>query len=210
MRRILIGFCLVALLWAALSMWQPKSAASAISTLSNLTHNMSLSNLTLPGSQGSSSVEGPPTISAAFIDSVLAHAGSPAKGTGQALYQDALQYGIDDAYALAFFQHESTFGTTGVATVTLSLGNIRCTPGYQCIEGYRAYQSWQEGYEDWYKLIRNLYIDKWGLRTVQAIIPVYAPASDHNDVPGYIAAVENAVKVWRTGKFASAGVKLAA
>jgi hypothetical protein len=184
-------------------MWNPKGAATAISTLSHMTHNMSLSNLMLPGgSQGSSSsgVEGKPTLSAAFINNVLAAAGSKAAGTGQALYQDALQYGIDDAYALAFFMHESQFGTTGVARATLSLGNIRCTPGYVCIEGFRAYQSWQAGYEDWYKLIRNLYIGQWHLTTVEQIIPTYAPSSDGNNVAGYIRAIENAVSTWRTGK----------
>jgi len=196
MRRFFFGLCLVALLYAGLTMWQPGKTVATISTLNNLTHN-----LTLPGSQGSSSsVEGKPTVEASFIDRVLEASGSRAAGTGQALYQDALQYGIDDAYALAFFLHESMFGTTGVARATLSLGNIRCTPGYTCIQGFRAYQTWQAGYEDWYRLIRNLYINQWGLRTVEAIIPIYAPARDHNDVTGYVAAVENAVRTWRAGK----------
>jgi hypothetical protein len=210
MKIVFVCLCLLALWYGLFTMVQnPKSEAAAINTFHNLTHN-----ITLPGSQGSSSssVEGKPTLSAAFIDSVLATYHSRAAGTGQALYQDALQYGIDDAYALAFFMHESTFGTAGVARATLSLGNIRCTAGYSCIQGYRAYQTWQDGYEDWYRLIRNLYIDQWGLRTVEQIIPTYAPASDHNDVPGYITAIENAVRTWRTeaSKTANSDVKLAA
>ena len=40
--------------------------------------------------------------------------------------------------------------------------------------------SWQDGYEQWYKLIRNLYVAQWGLVTVDQIIPTYAPSSDHN------------------------------
>ena len=36
-------------------------------------------------------------------------------GTGQALYDLSVQSQIDDAFALAFFQHESAFGTTGMA-----------------------------------------------------------------------------------------------
>lgn len=200
MKRFLFGLALVGLLYAALTMWQPKSAATAVN---KLTHNMNLSNLTLPGgSQGSSStsIEGKPTISATLINSILAAAGSSANGTGQALYDLGVKYGIDPVYALAFFQHESTFGTAGVARATLSLGNIRCSAGYVCIEGFRAYQSWQQGYEDWYQLIRNLYISQWGLRTVEQIIPTYAPASDHNNVAGYISTIENAVNAWRTGK----------
>lgn len=145
----------------------------------------------------SSSVLGPPTLSAAFVNQVLAQAHSPAQGTGAALYQLSKQYGIDDADALAFFQHESLFGTTGVARVTRSLGNIRCSPGYRCIDGYRTYTSWVAGYQDWYALIRHLYIDQWHRNTVAAIVPVYAPTSDGNNVSAYITAVDQAVSTWR-------------
>ncbi|HJT60004.1 MAG TPA: glucosaminidase domain-containing protein [Ktedonobacteraceae bacterium] len=149
---------------------------------------------------GGLEVRGMPTLSVAFVNRVLAAAHSPAQGTGQALYDLSKQYGIDDVYALAFFQHESQFGTTGVARVTRSLGNIRCSSGYRCIDGYRAYASWQAGYEDWYQLVRSLYITRWHLTTVQQIVPVYAPASDHNDVQAYIAAIVHAVAVWRAGQ----------
>src|SRR6266550_1008754 len=95
----------------------------------------------------------PNTTVKAFVDKILSAANSKAAGTGQALYNLSVKYGIDDAYALAFFEHESVYGTTGVARATLSLGNIRCSEGYQCVEGYRAYSSWVAGYEDWYRLI---------------------------------------------------------
>jgi hypothetical protein len=145
-------------------------------------------------------VRGAPTLSASFVNQVLAVAHSPAQGTGQALYDLSRKSGIDDAYALAFFQHESQFGTTGMALLTHSLGNIRCSAGYQCINGYRSYSSWRAGYQDWYQLIHTLYIDTWHLTTVEQIIPVYAPTSDGNDVAGYIAAVEQAVAHWRHGE----------
>src|SRR5260370_14577698 len=77
-------------------------------------------------------LEGPPTVTASFIDQVLAHAGSPAAGTGQTLYSLGVQDGIDPVYALAFFHHESSFGTTGEATVTHSLGNERCIADRPC------------------------------------------------------------------------------
>jgi hypothetical protein len=67
-------------------------------------------------------VVGVPTIDADFINQVLDAYDSPARGKGQALYDLGEQYGIDPVYALAFFMHESRFGTTGVAQVTLSLG----------------------------------------------------------------------------------------
>ncbi len=201
-KRIIVALCLVALLYGLLNMWQeqPGKTASLSSSLSS-----TLNRVMQSASRQSSStdVEGKPTLSAAFIDKVLAAFHSRAAGTGEALYSLGVQYGIDPAYALAFFMHESTFGTTGVARATLSLGNIRCTPGYQCIEGYRAYASYQNGYLDWYRLIRNLYITQWHLTTVQAIIPVYAPSSDHNDVASYIAAIERAVRTWRAGEVRS-------
>src|SRR5258708_10586270 len=62
---------------------------------------------------GSYSVVGAPTISADFIDKVLAAYGSPASGKGQALYDLGVKYGIDPVFALAMFQHESSFGKTG-------------------------------------------------------------------------------------------------
>jgi hypothetical protein len=148
----------------------------------------------------SSSMVGSPSLSAAFVNRVLTAYRSPASGTGQALYELSQQYDIDDAYALAFFLHESAFGTTGVARLTRSLGNIRCSDGYVCIDGFRAYASWIAGYQDWYHLIRSLYIDQWHLTTLQQIVLVYAPAADHNNVAGYIAAVLAAVTTWRAGR----------
>src|SRR5258706_2150809 len=145
-------------------------------------------------------VRGTPTLTAGFVNQALAAAHSPAQATGQTLYDLSKQYGIDDAYALAFFEQESQFGTTGMARLTHSLGNIRCSAGYQCNNGYRAYSSWAAGEADWYQLIHGLYIDTWHLTTVEQIIPVYAPESDGNDVAGYIAAVEQAVQSWQRGE----------
>ncbi len=188
MRKVIVGLCLIAILYGLLNMWHdPKSEVNAVASITNRVTQLA-----------HQSVEGKPSLSAAFVDKVLAAANSRAAGTGQALYDLSKKYGIDDAYALAFFQHESTFGTGGVARATLSLGNIRCSDGYQCIEGYRAYSSWIAGYEDWYRLIRTLYISQWHLSTVEQIVPKYAPSSE-NDVAGYIAAVLKDVSTWRAG-----------
>lgn len=138
-----------------------------------------------------------PTVDAATIARVLRGYGSPAVGAAETIYRLGVEYGIDPAYCLAFFIHESTAGTAGVARVTKSVGNIRHTPGYRNYEGYRHYDSWEEGIEDWYKLISDLYIDGWGLTTVDAIIPVYAPSSDGNNPAGYAATVKKLVAGWR-------------
>jgi len=157
----------------------------------------------LPKNPGPYSVLGKPTVSAALINKVLASYNSPTKGMGQSLYNLGVQYGIDPVYAMAFFMHESLFGTTGEARATLSLGNERCIPDRSCIDqnrgGYAKMNSWQDGFEHWYKLIRNLYVAQWGLVTVDKIIPRYAPNSDGNNEKEYIASLKHEIDIWRAG-----------
>jgi hypothetical protein len=157
----------------------------------------------LPKNPGKYSVLGKPTISVKQINTILASYKSPTAGMGQSLYDLGVQYGIDPVYAIAFFMHESGFGTAGEATVTLSLGNERCIPDRPCIDqdrgGYAKMNSWQDGFEHWYKLIRNLYVAQWGLVTVDQIIPKYAPNSDGNNEKEYIANLKYEVDKWRSG-----------
>jgi hypothetical protein len=94
---------------------------------------------------GTHLVTGAPTLSASQVDAILSRAGSPAAGTGETFYQQSLLTGINDTWPLAFFQHESNSGLKGWAVVNRSIGNIRCTAGYACNGGYRAYSSWQAG-----------------------------------------------------------------
>ena len=154
--------------------------------------------------QDSYVVVGPPTISAAFIDTLLSAYHSPAAGLGSVITDQGVHYGIDPVYALAFFWHESGFGTTGEARVTRSPGNERCLADRPCIDqergGYALMHSWADGFAHWFRLIRDLYVKQWGLVTVAQIIPRYAPGSDGNDETAYIQAVEHAVDVWRSGK----------
>jgi hypothetical protein len=155
-----------------------------------------------PVAPGAHSVIGSPTITADKIAQVLKQYNSPAVGVSQAIYDMGVKYGIDPAYALAFFIHESSAGTKGIAVTTKSLGNIRQTnnSGFEGYQGFRKYPSWEAGAEDWYKLIRNLYIDGWNLKTVEQIIPKYAPAADSNNPPVYINAVNTLVESWRNSK----------
>lgn len=157
----------------------------------------------VPAHYGPYAVLGKPTISASFINQVLASYNSPAAGKGQTLYDLGVKYGIDPVFALAFFMHESLFGTTGEARATLSLGNLRCIPTRPCIDqdrgGYAQMYSWEDGFEQWYKLIRNLYVAQWGLVTVDQIIPKYAPNSDGNDEQEYIASLKHEIDTWHAG-----------
>ena len=153
----------------------------------------------IPGFSAPYKVIGKPTITVEFINSVLEQYESPTSGKGQALYDFGVKYGINPAYALAFFLQESSFGKHGVAATTHSLGNIRATAGHPEYNGYRKYTTWEEGFEDWYQLIAHTYVAKWGLKTVDQIIPRYAPSSDNNNVALYIDTVKQAVDKWNQG-----------
>jgi hypothetical protein len=156
-----------------------------------------------PIAPGEHSVVGPPTISADDVEAVLREYNSPAVGTGPIWIELGQKYGIDPAYALAFFVHESTAGTNpgwaglkpGGAS-THNVGNIICAGYSSCFGRFRDYSSWDEGIEDWYKLIANEYIDGRGTQTVEQIIPIYAPAFENN-VNAYINAVVSTVEGWR-------------
>jgi hypothetical protein len=155
---------------------------------------------------GEHSLLSQPTITAAAIDTILSQYHSPAAGTGQAWITLGQRYGIDPAYALAFFIHESSAGTSpgwaglkANGTSTHNIGNIICAGYATCYGRFRDYASWEEGIDDWYKLISDEYVGGRGAHTVEQIIPVYAPSSDNNDVPAYIQAVVSMVDNWRRG-----------
>ncbi len=146
------------------------------------------------------SVQGKPTISASFIETIFTKAHSPAHGTGQALYNLGVKYGIDPVFALAIFREESVFGTLGEARASLSLGNLRCIPDYPCPDGYAWFPNWRTGYDAFYRLIKVEYVGRRGLTTLSQIIPVYAPASDGNDPASYLAIIERSIAAWRQGE----------
>ncbi len=149
-------------------------------------------------------VMGAPTITPAQIEQVLQEWNSPAVGHGQELYDLGVRYNINPAIALAFFIHESGAGSNRAwagwkpdGTTTHNIGNIICTPGWRCHGRFRDYNTWGEGMEDWYKLIRDLYVGEWRRETVEDIIPKYAPASDNNDEQAYINSVKRMVEGWQ-------------
>ena len=146
---------------------------------------------------GGDSVVGGPSLSADSINRVLVSNGSPASGTGQSLHDLSLQYGVDDAYALAVFRKESSYGRYGAAYYNHALGNIICAGYYSCNGRFRSYPSWADGYADFYRLIKNEYVAH-GLTTVQAITPVYAPSSENNTAL-YASQVRASLAAFRQG-----------
>jgi len=146
------------------------------------------------------SLTGSPSISVTFIDQVLRKYHSPAAGLGKTFSDLGVKYGIDPAFALAFFQHESGFGLHGVAVSSLSIGNIRCLPDVVCRDGFAFFPSWQAGIKAWYVLVAGpLYVGA-GLTTVSQVVHRYAPSADHNDEVAYVQAVTQSVLAWRSGQ----------
>lgn len=145
-----------------------------------------------------------PSLSPEQIDRILASYDSPATGTGQIWYNIGLERGIDPAFAVAFFIHESSAGTAQAwaglkpdGSTTHNVGNIICASYATCYGRFRDYPSWEVGIGDWYRLIDVEYLQGRGHQTVADIIPVYAPSFE-NDVNGYVHVVQRLVDQWRT------------
>lgn len=144
--------------------------------------------------------------SAAAIDRWLARYGSPqireappGKTIGQVYVEMGRKYGINPAYAAAFFTKESTAGANRANTnlAAKNFGNIRWTAGNATLDRvWRSYPTWTAGMEDWFKLIRNEYIGR-GLRTVDQIVPVYAPPFE-NDSKLYASQIKQWVSIIMT------------
>jgi len=156
---------------------------------------------------GQHSILGQPTISADTINAVLAKFGSPAAGTGQIWLEMGQRYGINPAYALAFFIHESSAGTNrgwaglkADGSTTHNIGNIICAGYSTCYAGFRDYPSWETGVEDWYKLILREYVEGRGTSTVEQILPIYCPTNDGCLPNDYIQIVNSLVDQWNQGK----------
>jgi hypothetical protein len=104
---------------------------------------------------------------------------------------------------VAFFIMESSAGTApGWAgwkpdgSSTHNVGNIICAGYARCHNRFRDYGSWEEGINDWYRLIDVEYIKGRGTTTLAEIIPIYAPSFE-NDVDGYVNTVARLVDGWR-------------
>lgn len=152
---------------------------------------------------GAHSVVGPATVTSEQINAVLDDWGSPARGTGEIWMKMGERYGLDPAYALAFFIHESGAGTNPLwdglkpdGTTTHNIGNISCAGYPRCLGRWRDYGSWEEGIEDWFRLIRDEYVQGRGTSTVEQIMPIYAPSIENN-VDLYVKTVVDLVREWR-------------
>lgn len=151
----------------------------------------------------------PPRISQEHFSRILITGNSPAAPYGDELYAIIVSYGLDPAVALAFFQHESQYCTTGacVNNALLNWGmlrrHIRPERNAGSSGGFARYANWEDSVRDWCELMLG-YIRR-GMDTVEKAIPVYAPTSDGNVPSAYINAVRRQVAAWSGGNIPSGG-----
>lgn len=150
---------------------------------------------------GDIEMRGAPTMTASEIDDVLKTLGSPAVGIGQYLFDEGTRRNIDPAMALAFFIKESTAGTKGLAVHSLSFGNIKGEGPAGSYKGHRAYNSFQEGAADWFRLMDEVYLRPreqggHGFTHLSQVIHKYAPSSDGNNEQKYVADVKGWIQGW--------------
>ncbi len=149
------------------------------------------------------------SLSAEEVEAVLKAYNSPAVGVGEASVGFCKEYGIDNAYWLAQFIHESTAGTAGAAVETANTGNIIGSYNGHQKGRFRDYQGdWKMGTQQHFQLLAcyqsggaesfcdGLYSGKKHDTIVDAIA-TWAPAEDQNDPASYAAAVQKDVSNWR-------------
>jgi hypothetical protein len=141
----------------------------------------------------------PPRISLALFARVLSSNGSPAAPLASQLYHIPPQFGLDPALALAYFHHESSYGTQGAAVATRNWGNLRRGQGRATgmLHGFASYRSWNDSLYDWCLLLKTLYIGAHRLTTVRTMLHLYAPSSDGNTPIRYADAVIADVARWQ-------------
>lgn len=142
-----------------------------------------------------------PRISQAQFNRVLENYKSPCAPFGAECYEIIAASGLDPAVALAFFGHESVFGTRGITTETKNWGNVRTPYKTERAIGkhpknFAIYATWQDSLRDWCDRINERYIQQRGLDTVEKVVPVYAPSFDGNVPQTYIEHVNKLVAEW--------------
>jgi hypothetical protein len=152
-------------------------------------------------------VDVPPRVSRACFEDELFYFSD---AVALACYDAILEYGLDPAIGLAFFEHESGFGQYGVARWSHNWGNIRAAGSWLAhhdgdLYGWLVYEPrpgeangwfWVRSAADWGQLIRELYIDRWGLHDTRAMLEKYAPSGDGNSPHGYNQCVIRSVERW--------------
>lgn len=121
------------------------------------------------------SITGPPSVTPAFVDATLRRMASPLAGLGHYICRDGWRWGVDPIFLLAFALYFDRANPLPAAAH--NVGHLRATGNEPAMGGYRVFASWPAGIDAWYRLLRRLYIQQWNRRTLDAIVPLYAPST---------------------------------
>lgn len=140
-------------------------------------------------------------MSAEKIEAVLSERGSPLAGKqmGEYILQMEQKYGVPASQFLAQATMESGIGKDGFTQGEHhNIGNLRKGSTWEgpTVNGgsgaYRSYGSWEEGIEDYFKLLSG---PTYAGKSLHDQIYTYAPPSE-NDTAGYLNAVQNMMDKW--------------
>lgn len=157
---------------------------------------------------------GPPTIDLRTFQAILTAAHSPAAGEAPGIYTAALRYGVDPAVLLAIAQHESSFGSAGIAVGRHNLFGSRYYAGTAAFGatnrgGWAAFPSYSASAAYTASLLASKSYAGAGY-TARTFPERYAPSSDGNNPKSYGTAIVNAVNRWRGAAPAASSSKPAA
>lgn len=148
-------------------------------------------------------VQGPASMSRALFIRVLEEVGSPAASEGGVIYDDAVAFGIDPAFALAVFGRTSNYGEQTVNpfdSPTYNWGGLLCREYPHCDDNHaRVYTSWRDGATDFFLVLQAEHLMQHRT-TVGMIIPLYAPMTGDNDADAFKRDVLAAMDAWRSGQ----------
>lgn len=146
-------------------------------------------------------------LDASDIDAILRRSGSPLAGLGTTILQAAQSHGIDPAFALAIWRHDSSFGKAGAGAKNFNPGNLICKAGRggSCNGRWHHYNSWADAVIDWFAYADRVYKskpanqiilgEKINVHIINGFVKKYAPKSE-NDVGKYIDSISSAFIMW--------------
>jgi hypothetical protein len=95
----------------------------------------------------------PPRITSERFTAILEMAQSPLAPEASEAYKILVSYGIDPAWALAYWQDLNDYGKRGNASLTRNVGHVPSTRGdghgYYFYAGLVAYRTWIDGVLEW-------------------------------------------------------------
>jgi hypothetical protein len=148
----------------------------------------------------------PPSISRETYQAVWCNAGSEACSESGEMYDILVAAGIDPVIEAAQASHETGLGTAGVgAPAYKNAHGVQCHAGDGRVADSAVpwgngcagvYASYAAAVETWARLIIREYVNE-GLTTPTLAVWKYAPTSDGNNPPAYIADMERKIDMWR-------------